>query len=312
MFGLRKKNEIVSLPCYSASAFLPAPQEGLGCQTEACVFSNAEGCRACLPCHTRVHTPACPGAQRLGSSELDRTCRAPWGCRGSPLRGGARALSTMARSFLPMREKEVGGLRMEEKGRVEGCNAWLEKFRGVQRRARWKGVAAESVKKAVSWLPWMLKEVYICPVAWLGAGWDGVGCRRQGWGCRGESDSPGSEAAGLYFLPFFPPPSAGCSEEKARQKAEPVPRRSCSDSKMALCATLIFRSWAVPESRETCQEWEWLRPWGHWPSSGVSSLLPASPESFKCHPFLLQLPAHPQRYSGALGKGGDLSWGLGV
>lgn len=92
------------------------------------------------------------------------------------------------------------------------------------------------------------------PSGCAGSGLGGRGVPQAGWGCCGEPDSPGSQAAGLYFLPFFPPPSAGRSEEKARQKAEPVPRRSCSDPKMALCAALIFRGWAVLESRETCQE----------------------------------------------------------
>lgn len=109
-------------------------------------------------------------------------------------------------------------------------------------------------KEAVNWLLWRWEEIYVCRVVWLGVGWEGVGCRRQGGGCCGEADGPGGETAGLYFLPFFPSPSAGRSEEKARQKAEPVPRRSCSDSKMALCAALIFRSWAALESSETCRE----------------------------------------------------------
>lgn len=136
--GCSKKQNTVSLlvilPLLSSRPH--KQEEGLSCQTQACVCSNAKGCRACLPCHTCVHTPVRPGAQRLGSSEPDRTCQAPCGCGGSSLRGDARALATMASSFLSMREKEVGGLGMEEKGRVEGCNAWLEKFRGVQRQAR--------------------------------------------------------------------------------------------------------------------------------------------------------------------------------
>lgn len=177
----------------------------------------------------------------------------PWGCGGSPFRGDARASATMARSFLPVREEEVGGLGMEEKGRAEGCNAWLEKFRGVQRRAAMKrGGGGEGGRRLRAGCRGGGRRFMFA--GWLGWELGGRGEPRQGWGCCGESDSPGREPAGLYSPPFFPPPSAGRSEEKARQKAEPVPRRSCSDSKMALCATLIFRSWSVLESRETCQE----------------------------------------------------------
>lgn len=86
-----------------------------------------------LPFHTSVCTPV---STELG--QLRAAPHLPWGCGGSLLQGDARASATMARSFLPMREEEVGGLGMEEKGRAEGCNAWLEKFRGVQRRAAMK------------------------------------------------------------------------------------------------------------------------------------------------------------------------------
>lgn len=136
---LKKKKNTASLPCYSASAFLPAPQAGGGTRlpNAGLRLQQCQGCRACPALsHVCVHTPVRPRAPRSGSSEPERTCQQRCGRRGSPLRGDARALATVARSFPPMREEEVGGLGMEEKGRVEGCNAWLEKFRGVQRRAR--------------------------------------------------------------------------------------------------------------------------------------------------------------------------------
>lgn len=85
------------------------------------------------------------------------------------------------------------------------------------------------------------------------------------WGWVGPGQGCGGDAEGARggmrlwskapcFRPSSPPPSTACSEEKKRQKAEPMPRRSCSNSKTALYAALIFPSRAALESGETCQE----------------------------------------------------------
>lgn len=82
----------------------------------------------------------------------------------------------------------------------------------------------------------------------VGSGLGMRGNARGAWGGRQrQSGAP-------CFRPFSPPPSAGRLEEKKRQKAEPVPRRSCSDSKPALCAALIFPSRAALKSSKTCRE----------------------------------------------------------
>lgn len=153
------------------------------------------------------------------------------------------------------RRWEGWGWRRKWGGGVEGFNVWMEKFRGVWNREQWKGTVGWG-EGGCELAAVEVGEICVCWVGLCGSGLEVCRVPQARKGVSQGGWQPQRRSGGLYFLPFFPPPSAGCSEEKARQKAEPVPRRSCSDLKMALCATLIFRSWAVLESSETCQEWE--------------------------------------------------------
>lgn len=187
MFGLLKKIQCPSLVILPLLSSRPHKQEeGLGCQKQACgiVFAAMPGdAEHVLPCHTRVcaqeHQPWA-GPDPPGSL----------GCRGGQMPGHWQPWHD---PFCRCESRRWEGWGWRRKGRVEGCNAWLEKFRGVQRRARWKGVAAERGKEVVKGLAGRWKEIYVRRVPGLGAGSQGVGGAWQ----------PRQRSSGALFASFL-------------------------------------------------------------------------------------------------------------